>query len=368
MAIKESGCSYSREVKNLKSSLPLNLYLLYGEEDYLRESYYSLLLSICIPEGESSFSYKRFEGPELNISALSDALDQMPFITDKTFVHIKDVDINHIKESDNLISVLKNIPDYCVVCFEQNSQYSLDGRTKLVKYLKERGKALYFTHQDSYDLKRWVSKRFSALNKTISSDAADRLIFVSGDLMNRLIPEIEKIAAYSTGSEVTVEDVNAVEGKPAVDSDKLLKMGTFTALAIAIHNFPEGIATFMSALQDPNLGIAIAIAVAIHNVPEGIAVAVPIFYATGNRMKAFKLSLLSGLAEPVGAIVAFLILMPFLNDVMFGVVFAGVAGIMVFISLDELLPAAKKYDETHLSIYGLVAGMAVMAISLVLLV
>lgn len=210
MAIKESGCSYSREVKNLKSSLPLNLYLLYGEEDYLRESYYSLLLSICIPEGESSFSYKRFEGPELNISALSDALDQMPFITDKTFVHIKDVDINHIKESDSLISVLKNIPDYCVVCFEQNSQYSLDGRTKLVKYLKEHGKALYFTHQDSYDLKRWVSKRFSALNKTISSDAADRLIFVSGDLMNRLIPEIEKIAAYSTGSEVTVEDVNAV--------------------------------------------------------------------------------------------------------------------------------------------------------------
>ncbi|MEO4054958.1 zinc transporter ZupT [Solibacillus sp. CAU 1738] len=165
----------------------------------------------------------------------------------------------------------------------------------------------------------------------------------------------------------TVEDVNAVEGKQIAEADKLMKMGTFTALAIAIHNFPEGIATFMSALQDPNLGIAIAIAVAIHNIPEGIAVAVPIFYATGVRMKAFKLSLLSGLAEPVGALVAFLILMPFLNDIMFGVVFAGVAGIMVFISLDELLPAAKKYDETHLSIYGLVAGMAMMAVSLVLL-
>ncbi|MFF5996221.1 zinc transporter ZupT [Lysinibacillus sp. KU-BSD001] len=163
-----------------------------------------------------------------------------------------------------------------------------------------------------------------------------------------------------------VEDINKAETKIA-DADKLMKMGTFTALAIAIHNFPEGIATFMSALQDPNLGIAIAIAVAIHNVPEGIAVAVPIFFATGIRMKAFKLSLLSGLAEPLGAIVAYLILMPFLTDVMFGVIFAGVAGIMVFISLDELLPAAKKYDETHLSIYGLVAGMAVMAVSLVLL-
>lgn len=163
-----------------------------------------------------------------------------------------------------------------------------------------------------------------------------------------------------------VEDVNAVENKEQIEADKLMRMGTFTALAIAIHNFPEGIATFMSAMQDPSLGVAIAIAVAIHNIPEGIAVAVPIFYATGVRMKAFKLSLLSGLAEPVGAIVAFLLLAPFLNDVMFGIIFAGVAGIMVFISLDELLPAAKKYDETHLSIYGLVAGMAVMAISLVL--
>ena len=163
-----------------------------------------------------------------------------------------------------------------------------------------------------------------------------------------------------------VEDINKTEVKIS-DTDKLIKMVTFTALAIAIHNFPEGIATFMSALQDPSLGVAIAVAVAIHNVPEGIAVAVPIFFATGVRMKAFKLSLLSGLAEPFGAIVAYLILMPFLTDVMFGVIFAGVAGIMVFISLDELLPAAKKYDETHLSIYGLVAGMAVMAISLVLL-
>ncbi|MFJ7737089.1 zinc transporter ZupT [Lysinibacillus sp. NPDC097287] len=162
-----------------------------------------------------------------------------------------------------------------------------------------------------------------------------------------------------------VEDIDAV--KPQINEEHLMKMGVFTALAIAIHNFPEGIATFMSAMNDPSVGIAIAIAVAIHNIPEGIAVSVPIYFATGSRKKAFKLSFLSGLAEPVGAIVAFFLLMPFLNDVMFGVVFAGVAGIMVFISLDELLPAAQKYDEAHLSMYGLVAGMAVMAISLVLL-
>ncbi|WP_173916691.1 zinc transporter ZupT [Halobacillus sp. Marseille-Q1614] len=154
----------------------------------------------------------------------------------------------------------------------------------------------------------------------------------------------------------------------AVQDAQLLKMGTFTALAIAIHNFPEGIATFTSALQDPSLGIAIAIAIAIHNIPEGIAVSVPVYFATGDKKKAFKLSFLSGLSEPVGAIVAYLILMPFLNDVMFGVLFAGVAGIMVFISLDELLPASRKYGEEHLSIYGVVAGMAVMALSLLLFI
>jgi len=164
-----------------------------------------------------------------------------------------------------------------------------------------------------------------------------------------------------------VED--ATSPKEALVKDKgLLKMGTFTALAIAIHNFPEGIATFTSALQDPALGIAITVAIAIHNIPEGIAVSVPVYYATGDKRKAFRLSFLSGLSEPVGALVAFLILMPFLNDVMFGVIFAAVAGIMVFISLDGLLPAAKRYDEGHLSIYGLIGGMAIMAISLLLFI
>jgi ZIP family zinc transporter len=184
-----------------------------------------------------------------------------------------------------------------------------------------------------------------------------------------LIAAIDKfIPKQSNPHELkTVEDMN----QPSIDDGKkpdLLKMGTFTALAIGIHNFPEGIATFTSALQDPALGIAIAVAVAIHNIPEGIAVSVPVYFATGDKKKAFKLSFLSGLAEPVGALVAYLFLMPFLNDIMFGIIFAAVAGIMVFISLDELLPAAKRYDETHLSIYGLIAGMAVMALSLLLFI
>jgi ZIP family zinc transporter len=143
-------------------------------------------------------------------------------------------------------------------------------------------------------------------------------------------------------------------------------MGGMTALAIGIHNFPEGLATFTAALSNPQIGIAIAVAVAIHNIPEGIAVSVPIYYATGSKRKAFKLSFLSGLAEPVGALVGYLILMPLMTESLMGILFSFVAGIMVFISLDELLPAAEKYGEHHLSIYGLVSGMGIMALSLLL--
>jgi len=143
-------------------------------------------------------------------------------------------------------------------------------------------------------------------------------------------------------------------------------MGLFTALAIGIHNFPEGLATFTAALTNPSLGIAIAVAIAIHNIPEGVAVSVPVYYATGNRKKAFWLSFLSGISEPVGALLGFLILMPFMNEVVFGILFAAVAGIMVFISLDELLPSAREFGEHHLSIYGLIGGMAVMAVSILM--
>ena len=146
----------------------------------------------------------------------------------------------------------------------------------------------------------------------------------------------------------------------------LMRTGVFTALAIAIHNFPEGLATFITALNSPKLAIPIVVAIAIHNIPEGISVSVPIYYATGSRRKAFKYSFLSGLAEPLGALVGYLILMPFLNDTIQGVVNAAVAGIMVFISIDELLPSAQAYGEHHLSILGFVAGMLLMAVSLIL--
>jgi zinc transporter, ZIP family len=140
---------------------------------------------------------------------------------------------------------------------------------------------------------------------------------------------------------------------------KLMRMGLFTALAIGIHNFPEGLATFLAALEDPHLGIAIGIAIALHNIPEGISVSVPIFYATGDRKKAFMYSLLSGLAEPVGAGVAYLILLfiaggdkAVVPPELMGILFGGVAGIMVYISLDELLPTSRAYGKGHDSLLG----------------
>ena len=147
-----------------------------------------------------------------------------------------------------------------------------------------------------------------------------------------------------------------------------MRMGIFTALAIGIHNFPEGLATFVSALQDPGIAVPIVIAIAMHNIPEGIAVSAPIYHATGSKRKAFIYSFLSGLAEPIGALIGWLILMPFMNETIFGIIFSGVAGIMVFISFDELLPSAREYGEHHLSIYGLIAGMIIMAISLLLFI
>jgi ZIP family zinc transporter len=180
-------------------------------------------------------------------------------------------------------------------------------------------------------------------------------------LIDKLIPSFENPHEIHVAEEMNNQ-------KMAKRFKKLHHIGIFTACAIAIHNFPEGLVTFIGALSDPALGIALAFAIAIHNIPEGIAVAIPIYYGTGSRKKAFIYSFLSGLAEPLGALLGFFILMKFMNDLVFGVMFGVAAGIMVFISLDELLPAAQKHGEHHHSIYGLIAGMAVMAFSLLLFI
>ena len=161
-------------------------------------------------------------------------------------------------------------------------------------------------------------------------------------------------------------EVRAVEEMDSPrHKDRLLRSGMIFALAVGIHNFPEGMAVFISSLANPETGISIAVAIAIHNIPEGITVSVPIYHATGSRKKAFIYSMLSGLAEPLGALAAWLIFAPFLSSTLLMLIFAAVAGIMVFISFDELLPLAEEYGEHHISIFGLICGMFVMAISLI---
>ena len=221
-----------------------------------------------------------------------------------------------------------------------------------------------------------------AMGSESSGTWAATIAFFAGMAMiaiiDKLVPEVENPHEVKKVEEMRPFDdnQNVFAAKEADESNgqrgrgntrHLMRMGTMTALVIGIHNFPEGLATFMSTIQDTSIGFSIAIAIAIHNIPEGIAVSVPIFYATGDRRKAFKWSFLSGLTEPLGALVGYLVLRTFMTPTVSGVVLAGVAGIMVFISLDELLPSAEKYGEHHLSIYGAVAGMMVMAVSLLLL-
>ena len=147
---------------------------------------------------------------------------------------------------------------------------------------------------------------------------------------------------------------------------QIKRVAILAAAAITAHNFPEGLATFFAMLDNPAVGLSLAFAIAIHNIPEGISIALPVYYATGSRGKAVAASLISGLAEPAGAIIGYLLLLPYLSEPVFGAVFGGIAGVMVFLALDELLPTAKRYAKGHETVYGLVSGMAVLALSLVL--
>ena len=194
-------------------------------------------------------------------------------------------------------------------------------------------------------------------------------------LIDFLIPEknnphelqgVEEMENLNNGKN-TLQQTQGVEktGKLSNRKIALQRTGFVVALSLVAHNFPEGIAAFTSAMTGGlSVAIPITIAIAIHNIPEGIAVSVPIYHATGNKRKAFWLSFLTGLAEPVGALVAFIFLWPFWSSSVNGIVMASVAGIMVFISLDELLPTAEKYGKHHISISGLIAGMIVMGLCL----
>ncbi|MGM0533662.1 MAG: zinc transporter ZupT, partial [Campylobacterota bacterium] len=194
------------------------------------------------------------------------------------------------------------------------------------------------------------------------------LLFFAGigisALIDKLIPEDVNPHEPKSRGELSVLRENT---EHSVLKNSLHRTGLFTALAITIHNFPEGFATFVASLDDITIGLTIALAIAIHNIPEGMAVSLPIYHATEDRKKAFFYAAGSGLAEPVGAVVGFFILYPFMGEATLGIVFAMVAGIMVYISFDELLPSARVYGNAHTTIGGITAGMFVMGLSLILL-
>ena len=207
---KDEQFNYAAELRALKERGPERLYLLWGPEDYLREQYLTQLRKKCLPDGEDDFSYKRLDGPALDAQRLQQAVDAMPFMTEHTFVELRDVDLNKVGDPDACIKILSDIPEYCTVVFVQNAQFEPDGRLRFVKTLRSTGRELKFTQQSQGMLTDWIVRRFAAAGKGVELAAAQRLIFISGDLMSRLIPEIEKIAAYAKGDKVTQADVEAV--------------------------------------------------------------------------------------------------------------------------------------------------------------
>lgn len=212
MAKKEESINYNALITELKAKGPQRLYLLWGPEDYLREQFFAALKKACLPEGEDDFSYKRMNGPDIDPLELRNAVDSVPFMSERTLVEIRGADINKIKEhqADTVAALLADIPDYCTVALVQDSSFEPDGRLKLVKSIKKSGREIKFTAQQESSLINWVQKRFAAAGKSIDPDAARHLIFVSGSLMNRLIPEIEKVASYAKGDRVTKSDIEAV--------------------------------------------------------------------------------------------------------------------------------------------------------------
>lgn len=206
----EKKLNYVAEIKKLNEEGPQNLYLMYGPEDYLREQFLVQLKKLCIPDGEDGFSYRRIVGPELDPVELAQAIDAVPFMSERSFIELQDVDINRLREPDKIVRLLADIPEYCTLVFVQPGGYEPDKRLKQVKALHEHGYCMNFVQQSQSQLYGWVGRRFAAAGKSVDFDAVQRLIFISGDLMNRLIPEIEKIAAYAKAERVTVADVDAV--------------------------------------------------------------------------------------------------------------------------------------------------------------
>ncbi len=239
--------NYSAEVKALREQGPERLYFLWGPEDYLREAFLTELRRACVPS-EDDFSYQRFDGPALEMGALSEAVDMLPFFSERRFVEVRDFDINACRESDTarLKEIISDVPDYCTLCFVFGASCTPDGRMASVKALKKAARCIEFTEQEQGALSRWVQNRFRALEKQISRADAEYLIFLSGTRMNALIPEIEKAAAYAAGETVTRADIDATANRlPEADVFELTD-------CIARRRFDAAAALLSDLLSDRN--------------------------------------------------------------------------------------------------------------------
>ena len=211
--------NYNAEVRQFREHGPERLYLLYGPEEYLRERFVEALRSACVPE-DSEFSIRRLAGPAVDLGELAEAVNALPFFTERTFVEVRDFDLNRCKDADweRLRGIASDIPDWCTLAFIQSAAYAPDGRLAAVKGLKKLGKALEFTEQDAAALVNWIAGRCKALGKGISRADAEYLIFLCGTRMQRLIPEIEKCASYAAGDAITRAEIDAtVDRLPEAD-------------------------------------------------------------------------------------------------------------------------------------------------------
>lgn len=214
---KKETLDYGKLKKSLKEEGPQRVYLLYGPEEYLREDFLGILKRTCLPDGEDDFSYKKLNQESFSVRNFEDAVDALPFLTERTFVEVRGIDLNKLGESDaeKLTKQIGDVPDYCTVAFVQDAGYEPDGRKKLIKAIKKHGRDVEFTEQPQSSIVKWVRKRFAAHGKIIEPSVADYLVNYSGNLMQQLIPEIEKVAAYAPGETITIGDIDAVASKSA---------------------------------------------------------------------------------------------------------------------------------------------------------
>lgn len=207
---QEEKFNYRENVRRIKENGPKNLYLIWGPEDYLADQFFSELKKLCVTDEGDDFSYRKLTERDFDALSLREAVDSVPFLSERSLVEVRGVDLNKISETNEIIEILSDIPEYCTVVFMCGVGFEPDRRLKLYKSFAKYGEELCVTAQTGNQLIKWIIKRFAAAGKGIELNAAQRLISVSGGLMNRLIPEIEKIASYAKGDSVTEADVNAV--------------------------------------------------------------------------------------------------------------------------------------------------------------